>query len=95
MPADLVPEILALLQEMTGKGPSITPETRILVDLDLDSLQMLDLIESINAKYGVDLFMPPYTMDVLRTPATLAETLARAQLSSDGVSADGSQSPGP
>jgi acyl carrier protein len=91
--ADLVSEILTLLREMDGKGRPVMPETRILVDLDFDSLQMLELIETIKARYGVDLFMPPHTLDALRTPMTLAAALTQVQPATRNAPTAAPQSP--
>lgn len=57
----------------------ITAQTRILADLDLDSLKMLELIDALKEKYGVDFLEVPHSLNSLRTVETLEAALKDAR----------------
>jgi hypothetical protein len=52
----LLAELIELFRPMAPPGFVIGPQTRILADLDLDSLKMLDLIETVPATAPVPQF---------------------------------------
>jgi acyl carrier protein len=79
-PSDnLMAEIIQLLRIMAPVGSEITPKTRILGDLDMDSLKMLELIDVLKARHGVDFLQEPHSLASLETPETLVAALAAAK----------------
>ena len=74
--SDILEDVMQMLRQMDPQQRVITPTTLILTDLDFDSLQMLDLLEIIKARYGVNLLLSEYSLDFLRTPEILAKTLS-------------------
>jgi acyl carrier protein len=72
-------EIIGLLRQLAPSGGAITPQTRILADLDLDSLKMLELIDALKERHGVDFLAEPDGLAALKTPETLAAALVAAK----------------
>jgi acyl carrier protein len=74
-----VSEVIAILRRVNADKPGpIAAGTRILTDLDLDSLKMIELMDSLKTNYGVDFAVPPQSLDDLRTPETIAAAIQRA-----------------
>ena len=71
-------ELIGILQQMVPPGSVITAQTRILTDLDLDSLKMIELIDLLNARYGVDFLEAPHSLSSLQSVETLEEALKAA-----------------
>jgi acyl carrier protein len=72
-------EVIAILRRVNADKPApILPGTRILAELDLDSLKMIELMDALKARYGVDFGAYPQSLDDLRTPETIAAALIRA-----------------
>lgn len=58
----------------TGPGKTIaTPDTSLWTDLDLDSLEMLELIDHVERRYQVNLFSTGIDLRYIETPRKLAE----------------------
>jgi acyl carrier protein len=75
-----IAEVIAILRQVNaGKPASIAPDTLILSELDLDSLKMIELMDVLKAKYGVDFSVAPRTLDDLRSPETIAAALIHAR----------------
>jgi len=70
--------VIELLRGMDPQKRAITPQTLIFSELDFDSLKMIDLIETLKKKYGVDFFAAPFSLLDLRTPTTLVAAIGRA-----------------
>jgi acyl carrier protein len=77
----IIPEVIQILVKLDRGGVTITPQTLILSELDFDSLQMMNLLETLIDRYGADFLAEPYSLQDLRTPETLAEALCRVQSS--------------
>jgi acyl carrier protein len=75
-----IEEVIAILRRVNEGGPAdIGPGTLILSELDLDSLKMIELMDALKAKYGVDFSAPPQSLGDLRSPETIAAALLRAR----------------
>lgn len=57
------------------KGKIITAQTLILTELDLDSLKMLELIEILKERFGVDFLSAPRSIADLYTVEAIVERL--------------------
>jgi acyl carrier protein len=76
---DTISGVIAILRRIASDKPGpITAGTRILTDLDLDSLRMIELMDSLKAQYGVDFSAPPRSLSDLRTPETIAEAVLKS-----------------
>ncbi len=73
-------EVIAILRQVNeGRPAAIGPGTLILTELDLDSLKMIELMDALKAKYGVDFSAPPLALGDLRSPETIAAAIVRAR----------------
>lgn len=80
MHQELVTEVIEIIRSVAGKShDSITCDTKLLVETDLDSLKLLELVEAIRARYGVDLSSDPYSVRDLRTPEAIAATIVKTR----------------
>ncbi len=76
----LVAELIGILRQLKeDESAVITPQTLILTELGVDSLKMIELIDVLKARYGVDFFAPPLTLDDLRSPETIAAAVIAAK----------------
>jgi len=76
----LIAEVIEILRQLKAGGSApITPHTLILTDLGVDSLKMIELMDTLAAKYGVDFAAAPQSLDDLRSPETIAAALVRAR----------------
>jgi acyl carrier protein len=55
--------------------PQISNNTSILIELDFDSLQLLELIEEVRTEYKIDLSKDPNLIQILETPGSLANAI--------------------
>jgi len=74
----LTTELIELVRGLSPPGSVITPQTGILAELDLDSLKMLELVDALKVKYGVDFLEAPHSIYSLRTVETIAGALSVA-----------------
>jgi aryl carrier-like protein len=74
---ELLLEIIEHVRIVAKAETEILATTSILIDLDLDSLEMLELVEVIARNYQVDLLSAPHTIEDIRTPLTIAEAIQR------------------
>ncbi len=56
-------------------APPASANTSLLVDLDLDSLRMLDLVEAIKQEFGVYLLAPPFTLSDVTSATTITDAI--------------------
>jgi len=83
--SDIIDEIILMVTAVAGQNARmVTRRSSLLSDVDLDSLRMLELIEGIRQRFGLDLLSPPHSLADLQTP----ETLADAILSSNPANAE-------
>jgi acyl carrier protein len=75
---DLIQDILEILRRIDPQKRSITVQTLIFTELDFDSLQMVGLIEAFQERFGIDFFSESYSLEDLRTPATVASAINRS-----------------
>jgi acyl carrier protein len=65
--------------------PQISNNTSILIELDFDSLQLLELIEEVRTEYNIDLSKDPNLIQILETPRSLANAILQLKTQkSDG-----------
>lgn len=57
------------------RGKQVTSDTRLLVDLDIDSLEIVELVDALKSRFSVDLMAEPNLYRALHSPATLADLL--------------------
>lgn len=76
--ADKILEDVMEFVRQSARSPvkTIVADTKILVDLDMDSLATLELVERLRAAYGVDLLNETNSIYILRTPRSIAELIA-------------------
>jgi acyl carrier protein len=67
---------IAILVDST----SIRPDTRLLTELDLDSLKMLQVLESLKDRFGIDFLMPPHSLGDLHSIASVADAILQYNL---------------
>ena len=73
---EILNEVLAIVKQARAGNPgSISPATSILVDLDFDSLQILELVEQLKDRFGVDFMAEPLSLRDLATPMTIADSI--------------------
>jgi len=71
-------EVIELVRAIAPATARIRANTQLLTELDLDSLRVLELAETIKAEFGVDLLAPPRSMEDMATPETIAAALESA-----------------
>jgi acyl carrier protein len=54
----------------------ITPQTGILAELGLDSLKLIELVDALKQKHGVDFLEAPHSIYSLRTVESIAAALS-------------------
>jgi acyl carrier protein len=75
-----IDEVIDLVRHVSPTPtPPIHPNTAILVDIDLDSLKMLELIELLKGRFGVDFLTSPRSIRDLSTPTSIFEALLEAR----------------
>jgi acyl carrier protein len=75
-----IAEVIEIVRGVNADQPApVGPQTRILAELDLDSLKMIELMDVLKARYGVDFSAAPQSLDDLRSPETIAAALIRAR----------------
>lgn len=72
--AQCLAKVISLLEPVTT-GKAVGHDTRILSELDLDSLAMLEFVEALKAEFGVDFLAPPRSLAELSSPRTIADAL--------------------
>jgi len=75
---DVIQEVFEILRHVDSLRRKITLQTLIFTELDFDSLQMVVLIEAFQKRFGIDFFSESYSMEDLRTPATVATAISRS-----------------
>ena len=66
-------EIRAILQRSTPENVSLTPDTELTADLNIDSVAAMDLIMQIEDRFGIDI--PINLVADLRTVQDLVEVV--------------------
>lgn len=73
---DILAAVCQLIQSIRpDQRLPITPQLRLLSQLDLDSLETIALLEAIQRKWGVDLVAEPDLYSILQTPEELARAI--------------------
>lgn len=81
--ADLLIDVIEIVRGIAPATARIGSDTHLFTDLDLDSLRMLELADTLKTEFGVDLLMPPHSMAALTTPQTIAAAIEFALGSGD------------
>ena len=63
--ADLLSEVIALVQPLAPEGRTVTAETDLVADLDFDSLKVMSLIEQVEDRF--DISVPLNVLPDIRT----------------------------
>lgn len=72
-------EIIKLIaRAVSSRGYTIEGNTNLFTDIDIDSLQMLEISEAIRFHYGIDLILGGSLPVVLSTPKTIAAAISAA-----------------
>lgn len=72
----IIDHVCAILRSInTNRSIPITPDLDLITQLDLDSLQMLDLVEELNKSYGINFMNEPYSIRDMRTPEAIAAVI--------------------
>jgi len=74
--------ICALVEPFNKKGVALTPETTFAVDLDLDSITVMDLVAAIEDEF--DIVLPLNLLPELETIRQVAETVDKIRKDSHG-----------
>ena len=75
----LLEEIIQVIhRRVKPPKPQITADTSLLTELDIDSLSLLDLVEDIKTKFGVDLFGATFSMTNFETPRQMMLSIEAA-----------------
>lgn len=74
----LVVEVTEMIQQIAriGNG-AVTAQSDVLVEMDFDSLQLLELTTMIKERYGVDFLELPSGLRELKNAETIAVALER------------------
>jgi hypothetical protein len=77
--ADKVCHDIIEVVKMTSrrKSMSITPDSAILTESDMESLEMLEFIEIIKTRYGLDLLSKASLINDKTTPRALTEEIMK------------------
>lgn len=75
MNQDLVNHVIAVLQKFDKTGKTITAETDIAAELDLDSLAVMDVIMELEDK--LDISIPLNLIPDIKTVGDLADTVGQ------------------
>ena len=75
---ELLIQITEILRQVDRGRRPITAQTLIFTELDFDSLQMLELVETLRTRFGIDFLSDPYSLKDLRTPNSIVAGLLRA-----------------
>jgi acyl carrier protein len=82
-PSEILTRIISILRTiLTQRKEPIHADSLILTDLDLDSLQYLELVETIRETFGVDILSDPKHHENLKTPAHVASWIAEQRTKS-------------
>jgi acyl carrier protein len=78
--SEILFEIIKDMRRLDHRARDISPHISVYTELDFDSLQMVDLIESIRTKFGVDLLATDNLLRDFLTPEAMAKAVAKARL---------------
>ena len=79
---ETVARICALVEPFNKKGIALGPETTFAVDLDLDSITVMDLVAAIEDEF--DIVVPLNLLPELETIGQVAETVDKIRKESHG-----------
>ena len=74
-------EIIEMVSRISDRRQEIHSNTKLLSELDLDSLQVLELIEQIERRFGVDLLKDTAAYENIMDPRSAAEAVLRIRRS--------------
>jgi acyl carrier protein len=72
--------VITLIRTIASRK-DVSASTNILIELDIDSLQLLDLVEQIRVRFGIDILKEPDSIQMLSSPASIAEAINRIRKS--------------
>ena len=73
---ELIDEIILMVTAVAGQNSRmVARNSSLLTDVDLDSLRLIEFIETVKKRFGVDLLLPPHSLADLATPETLADAI--------------------
>jgi len=72
-------EVIEILHRVDLQKRNITENTLIFTELDFDSLQMLELTETLQERFGVNFLSDLLFFKDLRTPASIATVIAHTK----------------
>src|SRR5688572_17987070 len=77
---ELIDEFVGIVKMLrSGFKLTILPNTALLSgECDLDSLEMLELVETLNATYGVDFMDNEHSIADLSSPSTIASAIVKS-----------------
>lgn len=68
---DLLAQLVETVRRVGQRPAEVRPNTKILVDLDFDSLLIIELLEEVRRELNCDLSRHPNLIQVLHSPTTL------------------------
>jgi acyl carrier protein len=74
---DVVQEVMALVSELKA-GVTIEPDSELLGGI-LDSFDMLNLVSSLEARFGIDIPMEELSPENFTTPSTVSDLIGRVK----------------
>lgn len=75
MVLDVVQEVIVLVSELKA-GVKIEPDSELLGGI-LDSFDMLNLVSSLEARFGIDIPMEELSPENFTTPSTVSDLISR------------------
>lgn len=78
--AAVLQEVIGILKRLDPGCCPVTETVNILTELDFDSLKMLELVEALQAAFGINFLQDPYSMNDLRTPETIAAAVLASRV---------------
>lgn len=83
----MIEEILSLVRQLEGcRGRVVRPDSNLLVELDLDSLALLELAELVHRAFDIHILAEPYSLRDIATPADIAQLVLRSRPGSETLS---------
>ena len=77
---NILADVIAIVRSSAKKDiDRISGTSLILTELDFDSIQMIELNETLKERFGFDAFIPPNSLDDLSSPDTIALAILRTR----------------
>jgi acyl carrier protein len=75
--SEILAAVIKAIRRLDKQTREISPQMLIFSDLDFDSLQMMDLLETIKGDFGIDLLASDDILRDFRSPTAIAEAIVR------------------